>query len=57
MNGLTPADSGILAAAYDDAMRLGLGDDDTVEMIRTALPEHTDWATAYAFFRAATAIA
>jgi hypothetical protein len=34
---ITPADAGIIAAALEDAARLGLGDDDTVDLVRDAL--------------------
>ena len=30
---ITPADEGIMAAAYDDTRRMGLGDDDSLEYI------------------------
>lgn len=51
---LTPADRGILAAALDDALRAGLGDDDTVDALRSAARGNgIDPAAAYPFFRAA----
>lgn len=57
---ITPADKGIFAAAFDDAIVAGYGDDDTVEMIRQAaifeagFDEQVAGKIAYDFFRAAT---
>jgi hypothetical protein len=47
---LTAADHGIAAAAYDDAMRAGLGDEDTADMIVWALgSDHEDEQPLYKF--------
>ncbi len=46
---LTPADDGILAAAMDNALRLRMSDDRTIEHVVTAMLGEitTDYATAW----------
>ncbi len=40
---LTPADKGTIAVALDDARRMGLGDDSTVEQVYLALTFEHDF--------------
>ncbi len=55
---LTPADLGILAAAFDDARMRGFGDDDSLELLTNAaiyeagIAEADAYSVAYDFFRA-----
>ena len=55
---LTPADLGILAAAFDATVMMGYGDDDSVAYIaheatyEAGIPEADAWSVAYDFFRA-----
>jgi len=50
---ITPAEIGYLAVALDDANAQGLGDDDTVDMLRDACRANDiDTDAAYLFFRA-----
>lgn len=46
---LTPADDGILASAMDDALKLRMSDDRTIEHVATAILGEitTDYATAW----------
>jgi hypothetical protein len=46
---LTPAEDGILAAAMDEALRLRMSDDRTIEHVATAILGEitTDYATAW----------
>jgi hypothetical protein len=55
---LTPADLGILAAAFDATVMMGYGDDDSVAHIaheaiyEAGIAEADAWSVAYDFFRA-----
>lgn len=55
---LSPADIGILAAAFDATVMMGCGDDDSVAHIaheatyEAGIPEADAWGVAYDFFRA-----